>query len=259
MSDQTQPISDEDGGQFANAAKNKLKNKGGKAVLSGVAAGLAAVSYDAYASVDSSSSKPTSEVQAPDLLVAESKDSTGENKTKDSVSVQSQFVPDVVSTTSSTGVTLIPDHMNVGNAPDELSFEQAFQMCRENLGPAAVFEWRGELYHTCHPSEYAALSQATKDIFSELWFENAFLEPDWIPSEGNMSQVVVEYPETTPQLADAAANTIDPKVESIIDELFESTDSLQLNTPTDIVYTVDDFDNDFDGKDEWINPEDIIA
>jgi hypothetical protein len=279
MSDQTQLIPDENEAVQPQKAK---KNDGLKAaVVGGLAVGIGAIGYDAYGS-DSSGEAGT----LPET--GSEKPETTENKvSKDSAQAtvpgsSPVVIPDSSQTSTAgespavikpvTDITLIPDHLNVGNAPDEMSFSEAFKLCRDNLGPAAVFEWQGHLYHTCTPEEYDILPDETKNAFAQLYVENEGHTADWVPAtEGNMAIVElmpsdytpgVEVPahevpthETPADSVPAIAHDTIPDED--FDNWFSQTDT--AGHSEGIVYSADDFDNDFDGKDEWINPEDLTA
>jgi|GEM_PF-3421555 len=286
MLDQSELISEDNENDQAETTK-KGKAKIGTTIAAGLGLGFVAVGYDAAASsqtgetpaVPGTSSDSSDAVTTDDKI---SKDSA-QTAVPDSVQIAPQPVSDSASiVTPIQDITLIPDHLNVGNAPDNMSFEEAFNLCRENLGSAAVFEWQGHLYHTCTPAEYAVLPEVTKNAFENLWLENEMFEPEWVPvEEGTMGIVELlpsDYPEgtypvdqtpadttftTTDSTHTPSDSTVAPADSSFADALNEwisDGDSTVVESPGQgIVYSTDDFDNNFDGKDEWVNPEDIIS
>ena len=278
MSDQTELIS-EDNENEPSVAVKKGKAKLGSTIAAGLGLGFVASGYDDIASTELGENSSDAGISA-DISDAIS---TDDKTTKDSEKTVSQPAEDSSSSvTPIQDITLIPDHLNVGNAPDNMSFADAFNLCRENLGSAAVFEWQGHLYHTCTPAEYAVLPEATKNAFENLWLENEIFEADWIPSvEGTMGVVELlpsDYPDGTHPVDNTAAETNSTTNESthtpsdstvvhpdssfteVLNEWLSEADSTVIENPDHgILYSSDDFDNDFDGKDEWINPEDIIS
>nr|WP_295934285.1 hypothetical protein [uncultured Dyadobacter sp.] len=256
MSEQTQVI--EENSELlpeAPVAAKKGKGKAGAAMAAGAAAGLGAVAYDAYADdltgkQDAASADSTA---TPGPMGA---DSTDSQAPADSLVADSGATGNA-GTTAQPAVMLIPDHLNIVNAPDEMSFNEAFAWSREKAGPAQLFEWQGELYHTCHASEYALLPAETKDLFEEMWIGNAFGVMD-IPVEGQMLtyDIIEEPAEVTDQ--PMATDTVDTTETHPTDTVVAEQDSASMDTDEyDIVYSQDDYDNNFDGLDEWVNPEDI--
>lgn len=240
MSEQTQII-EEDSELLREApvTSKKSKSKAGAAIAAGAAAGVGAIAYDAYAGDDAKKDETT-----PSGVPAGDDETKSDSTTApaDTVVVENSPVQDSIPA-GQPNVLLIPDHLSIVNAPDEMSFNEAFAWSREQAGPAQLFEWKGELYHTCHPNEYAALPQEMKEIFQAMWLDNAFGFAE-LPAEGSM--VSYDY-------------EVEPAVEEVTDStVVAEEDSVSMDTDEyDIVYTQEDYDSDFDGLDEWVNPEDI--
>ena len=256
MSEQTQIIEENSEVlQDAPVAPKKAKTKAGAAIAAGAAAGAGAIAYDAYAGDDNKKDE-SSPSGVPSADGETKSDSTGTVPAEDVVA-ENHPVQDSVPA-HQPDVLLIPDHLSIVNAPDDMSFNEAFAWSREKAGPAQLFEWKGELYHTCHPDEYAALPQEMKEIFQDMWLDNAFGYAE-LPAEGYM--VSYDY-----DMGPAGEEVTDPSVAT--DSTTDSTttdstvvaeqDSVSMDTDAyDIVYTEEDYDSDFDGVDEWVNPEDI--
>ncbi|SEI69061.1 hypothetical protein SAMN05216327_103268 [Dyadobacter sp. SG02] len=253
MSEQTQII-DESNELLQEAPVNprKSKSKAGAAIAAGAAAGVGAIAYDAYAGDDTKKDETTGGVPSADN--EEKSDSTSSTVPADTVIAENNPVQDSIPA-GQPDVLLIPDHLSIVNAPDDMSFNEAFAWSREKAGPAQLFEWKGELYHTCHPNEYAALPQEMKEIFQDMWLDNAFgySEP---PAEGYM--VSYDY-ETGPAVEEVTEPT-EPTTDSTATDptVVAEQDSVSMDSDEyDIVYTQEDYDSDFEGLDEWVNPEDI--
>lgn len=247
MSEQTQII-DENSGSLPEspAVEKKAKNKAGGAIAAGAAVGLGAIAYDSYAG-DPTGKQDAGPAETTGTAVS---DSTSAQPQGDAVVAGTQPVSNE---TSQPAVALIPDHLNVINAPDNLSFDEAFAWSREKAGPAQLFEWHGALYHTCHANEYAALPAETKELFEELWIGNEFGIME-IPVEGQMMTYdFVEEPAADPSAGALAATDSTDSDDAAAQQDSTTVDSEQY----DVVYSHDDYDNNFDGLDEWVNPEDI--
>lgn len=67
---------------------------------------------------------------------------------------------------SATGVD-VDDSQPESQSLDELSFREAFDSARAEMGPGGVFSWRGNLYNTYTADEWQAMSEAEKDQFAE--------------------------------------------------------------------------------------------
>ena len=50
---------------------------------------------------------------------------------------------------------------------DDLSFREAFDAARAELGPGGVFSWHGNLYNTYTTDEWSAMSEEDQDSFAE--------------------------------------------------------------------------------------------
>ena len=53
------------------------------------------------------------------------------------------------------------------NSLDDLSFREAFDTARAEMGPGGVFTWRGNLYNTYTAAEWQSMSDAKKEQFTE--------------------------------------------------------------------------------------------
>ena len=69
---------------------------------------------------------------------------------------------------------------------DELSFRDAFNAARAEMGPGGVFRWHGNLYNTYTADEWAAMSESEKDAFAEL------VSPEVSPEDIDTEQLVAE-------------------------------------------------------------------
>ena len=59
---------------------------------------------------------------------------------------------------------------------DEMSFNQAFQMAREELGQGGFFTWRGQHYNTYSKEEWDSFSEGDKKEFFKMFQENTDFE-----------------------------------------------------------------------------------
>lgn len=67
-------------------------------------------------------------------------------------------------------------------AHDELSFGEAFQSARAELGPGGVFRWHGNIYNTYTVEEWDQLSQADKETLAQR--VDAEVSPEDIDTNG---------------------------------------------------------------------------
>ena len=258
MSEQTQIIEENSELlQEAPVTPKKSRSKAGAAVAAGAAAGAGAIAYDAYADDDTKKDESTPGATPGGVPSADddAKSDSTNTVSADTVVAENNPVQDSVPA-SQPGVLLIPDHLSIVNAPDNMSFNEAFAWSRENAGPAQLFEWKGELYHTCHPDEYAALPQEIKEVFQAMWLDNAFGYTE-LPAEGSMVSYDYDMGPAVEEVTDEPV-TADTTTTNPTDAVVAEEDSVSMDTEAyDIVYTQEDYDNDFDGLDEWVNPEDI--
>ena len=59
------------------------------------------------------------------------------------------------------------DQLAVAKTHDDLSFRDAFNAARAEMGPGGVFSWHGNLYNTYTADEWQAMSEEEKDAFAE--------------------------------------------------------------------------------------------
>lgn len=60
-----------------------------------------------------------------------------------------------------------PQAVNEAATHDELSFGEAFQTARAELGPGGVFRWHGNIYNTYTAEEWNQLSQVDKETLAK--------------------------------------------------------------------------------------------
>ena len=59
------------------------------------------------------------------------------------------------------------EQVAVAKTHDDLSFREAFNAARAEMGPGGVFRWHGNLYNTYTADEWQTMSEAEKDAFAE--------------------------------------------------------------------------------------------
>ena len=84
--------------------------------------------------------------------------------------------------------------LKVADVSEDLSFKEAFDLARSEVGAGGVFHWHGNTYSTYNDSEWNALSDADKTQYAEL------VRPE-ITSE-EIGQAVITDP--TSEVAEAA-------------------------------------------------------
>ena len=68
-------------------------------------------------------------------------------------------------------------------ANDELSFADAFNAARAELGPGGVFTWRGNVYNTYTEEEWRAMSEEQQDQFAEK------VDPEISPADIDIAEI----------------------------------------------------------------------
>lgn len=85
---------------------------------------------------------------------------------------------------------------------DELSFREAFDTARAEMGPGGVFRWHGNLYNTYTADEWQAMSDERKEELAQE------VDPEVSPEEIDTDVVTVN--ETADSLQTEANETSDP-------------------------------------------------
>ncbi|WP_428667910.1 hypothetical protein [Runella sp.] len=278
MSEQTHILADSAEVEKETPAKktdNSQRAKQVVAVAGGVAVGVGAIAVDAYAENEKSTAD---DIQTPENVAtadstAAATDSTAVATEVPTVAPTTETVADTTSANSqpttepiysapttevhadSTAVTMLPDNVAVVNAPDSMSFEEAFSAVRNEVGPGSLFEWHGNLYHTYHPDEFASLPQEMKDVYAALWLADQS-QTDGIEvvpeTEGNY----VVYDINVGDAATAPTNDTQSHTEYATDTT-TTADQEEYITQVDEPITEDEYDNDYDGSGDFMNPEDL--
>ncbi len=269
MSEQTVILPESAKEEKKAAAKPATAKKGKQAVaiVAGVAAGAGAIAIDSYAGneektadaqVDENAEVNDSTATANDSTAANTPETVANETVADTTANHVQTIapgtPAPEAHPDSTAVTMIPDDIMVVNAPDDMTFDEAFHAVRNELGPGTLFEWHGNLYHTYHPDEYASLPQEIKVAYETLWVaQNSGLE---VVPETEGAYVVYDVDVTGEGPSNEAIATDSAPVDEI------PTDTASTNDPDYLAYandpiTEDEFDNHYEGAEDLMNPEDL--
>jgi hypothetical protein len=82
--------------------------------------------------------------------------------------------------------------LKVAAVNDDLSFGEAFQQARAEVGPGGVFHWHGGIYNTYTPAEWNSMSAGEKHAFAQQIQPE--VQPDEVPTPTDTnSHVVVEH------------------------------------------------------------------
>jgi len=80
-----------------------------------------------------------------------------------------------------------------GGINDNLTFEDAYNAAREEVGPGGIFSWHGEVYNTYTVEEWRGLSLAQRQEFlSDVGYKPTETTEDSSGSEGNQEPNYVE-------------------------------------------------------------------
>lgn len=223
------------------------------AVGGGIVAGVGAISWDAYgaeisAEIEEETTAINTTEEQTETTTATDSTSTTNDQTNPATTETHQATNEVH---SNVHVTAIPDHLAIANMPDSMSFDEAFGAARQSMGAGALFEWRGELYHTCHPDEYAALPQEMKNLFADAWtaHESHTDGVEVVPEEEGVAYVF--------DLNSSTDEADQPTDTALADDNDTPTDDYTAYTDENPIDT--DYDNNYDGADDFINPEDMVA
>lgn len=272
----------------AEKSVNSQKAKQVVAVAGGIAAGVGAIAVDAYAE----NGKATGDdIQTPENVATTDSTAATSDSTvaaTDSTAVATEEVPSVAPTTEavtditstnsqpttehtetapthephadSTAVTMLPDNVAVVNAPDSMSFAEAFSAVRNEVGPGSLFEWHGNLYHTYHPDEFASLPQEMKDVYAALWLADQSQTDgiDVVPeTEGDYVVYDIDLDGSTTAPSHENGTTDSPQSHTEYATETTTTDEVEYVTYVDEPITEDEYDNDYDGSDDFMNPQDL--
>ena len=86
-------------------------------------------------------------------------------------------------TSDETSTTEIDGVLKETVVSDDLSFKHAFETARTELGPGAVFHWRGNIYNTYTAEEWKSMSSEEKNTFAQR------VNPEVYPSDINTNQL----------------------------------------------------------------------
>ena len=83
-----------------------------------------------------------------------------------------------------------PEGVKIAEVNDNMSFKEAFEAAREQVGTGGVFRWHGGIYNTYTEDEWNGMSDAEKDNFAEM------VKPEVSAADIDTSQIT----ETTPDV-----------------------------------------------------------
>lgn len=73
--------------------------------------------------------------------------------------------------------------LKVSSVDDSLSFGQAFEAARAEVGPGGVFRWHGNIYNTYTAEEWRSMSQQSQNQFAER------VKPEISPADINAGEI----------------------------------------------------------------------
>lgn len=105
--------------------------------------------------------------------------------------------------------------LKVASSSDDLSFGEAFQQARAEVGPGGVFHWHGGIYNTYSADEWNAMSVDQKHDFAEQVQPEVRPDELSIPTDADTHVVVVHHVyehEPAPEVHQAADTSADVQV-----------------------------------------------
>ena len=133
------------------------------------------------------------------------------------------FAQSVASSTSVNEEELSADTKSL----DDLSFREAFETARADMGPGGVFSWHGHLYNTYTAQEWSSMSSAEKKQFA------AKVSPEVSPDDIDTDQLTAQEEATASMTEDLTAdadvrvaeeNTPQPGMTAASDQTVQSDD-----------------------------------
>lgn len=94
-----------------------------------------------------------------------------------------------------------PEDVKVAEVSDDMSFKDAFDAARGQIGAGGLFRWHGGLYSTYSEDEWNALSDADKNAFAEV------IRPEVRADELVAERMAAAEPDVTPVKEEAATET----------------------------------------------------
>lgn len=133
------------------------------------------------------------------------------------------FAQSVESTTSVNEEELSADTKSL----DNLSFREAFETARADMGPGGVFCWHGHLYNTYTAQEWSSMSSAEKKQFAakvspEVSPEN--IDTDQLTAQEEATASMTEDLTTEADVRVAEENTPQPEMTAASDQTVQSDD-----------------------------------
>jgi hypothetical protein len=97
------------------------------------------------------------------------------------------------------------DGLKVATVDDSMSFSQAFEAARAQVGAGGVFTWRGNIFNTYTADEWKAMSDGDKHQFAEQ------VKPEVPASEVDTKQVADVEPQTEDDDVQIAQDIVQPQ------------------------------------------------
>lgn len=108
--------------------------------------------------------------------------------------------------------------LKVATVDDSMSFNQAFESARAQVGAGGVFTWRGHIFNTYTADEWKAMSNEDKQLFAEQ------VKPEIPASDVNTKQVAENAPvEVDDDVQIAAEQTHDAEVDRNYEAQLQTT------------------------------------
>lgn len=125
--------------------------------------------------------------------------------------------------------------LKVAAVNDELSFGEAFEQARAEVGPGGVFHWHGGIYNTYTADEWSSMTIEQKHDFAQQVKPEISVDEVSTPTDTNTHVVVVhhvyqhEEVPATPEVHEAAATSDDVQVvEQQIAQNFDMGDDVHI-------------------------------
>lgn len=102
-----------------------------------------------------------------------------------------------------------------GNVDDSMTFSEAFESAREEVGPGGVFTWNGNLYSTYYQEEWDSMTDEQKQEFADSIYNNPDLSEIEVIDDTEYSDPVEDYNDVPVE---------EGQIEVIAEEVIETAD-----------------------------------
>ena len=137
------------------------------------------------------------------------------------------------------------------NIKDDMSFKEAFEAARKEVGPGGAFEWRGNVYNTFTAEEWNGMSKEEREEYASHFKLESPEDDNTKTTENMMAENDPEDEETmTAEVDDVESEDIDPDIEILGIEHDDDNNSnyaeIMIDGENAVLVDVDGMDDTFE-------------